>query len=803
MISNYLKVALRNLLKHKAYTFINVVGLSIGLACCVLILLYVKDELSYDRYHTKADRIYRVILHGRLAGNEIHAANTCVPMAATLTAEFPEVEFATRLDNLGTVLVSHKEKSFNEERVFFADSSFFDIFTLGLLSGNPKNVLSAPNSVVLTEATVRKYFGEDDPMGRTLTFDDNTDYLVTGVSENVPENSHFHFDFLASFNSLSWSTSTFWVNNNLKTYILLQENVPPSQLEAKFPQLIRKYVAPQIQQGLGVTYDEFIESGGEYNYSLQPFTNIHLYSKLEDEIEPGGNAAYITIFSIIAFFVLLLACINFMNLATARSANRAKEVGIRKVVGSRQIQLIKQFLIEAALLSFIAMVVAVFLVELFLPWFNDLAAKNIEINFLSDRYLLPGLFLVTILVSVLAGSYPAFYLAAFKPIAVLKGASTVGATGRSPLLRKILVVFQFAVSIILIIGTLVVGKQMQYIRNKQLGFNKEQVVVIHRADATGDISAFETEIERLPNVISAAATRHLPGQSMDVNVFKPEGAPETEGYLVNTFSVGYDYIETLGIELLAGRSFSRDFGSDSSAYIINEAAMKKFGWDEAVGKTILEPDQAGPLIGQVIGLMKDFHYKSLHAEIEPALLRLASFPTYVASRISSDNIQGTLSDLEKIWQEFAPEQPFQYSFLDQDFDKLYRADQQVGKLVGTFTVFAICIACLGLFGLASFSAEQRTKEIGVRKVLGASVPNIILLLSKEFTKLVIVAFIIAAPIALYAMNKWLQEFAYKTDINILIFILAGSGALLIAYLTVGYQAAKAALANPIDALKYE
>jgi len=410
---------------------------------------------------------------------------------------------------------------------------------------------------------------------------------------------------------------------------------------------------------------------------------------------------------------------------------------------------------------------------------------------------------VTILVSVLAGSYPAFYLAAFKPIAVLKGTSTVGATGRSPLLRKTLVVFQFAVSIILIIGTLVVGKQMQYIRNKQLGFNKEQVVVIHRADATGDISAFETEIERLPNVISAAGTRHLPGQTLDVSVFKPEGAPETEGYLVNTFSVGYDYIETLGIELLAGRSFSRDFGSDSLAFIINEAAMKKFGWDEAVGKTILDPDNQGPLTGQVIGLMKDFHYKSLHAEIEPALLRLDSFPTLVASRVSANNIQGTLSDLEKIWQEFAPEQPFQYSFLDQDFDKLYRADQQVGKLVGTFTVFAIFIACLGLFGLASFSAEQRTKEIGVRKVLGASVPNIILLLSKEFTKLVIIAFVIAAPIALYAMNKWLQAFAYKTDIHILIFILAGSGALLIAYLTVGYQAVKAALANPIDALKYE
>jgi len=759
MISNYLKVAFRNLRKYKAFTFINVAGLAIGMACCLLILLYVQDEISYDRYHEKSDRIYRVTLHGRLAGNEVHVTSTCVPMAAALINEFPEVETASRLyQSSRKVLVSRGEKRFNQERVFFTDSTYFDIFSHSLIKGDPKTALSKPHSVVLTEETAVKYFGSENPVGQTLTFNNDTDYLITAVAKNVPEHSHFHFDFLASFNSLSWSNGNRWISNNLITYLVLKENTPAAQLEEKLPHLVRKYVAPQIQQVMGFTFDEFIEGGGEYYYALQPLMDIHLYSQLTDEIEPGGNAAYVTIFSIIAFFILLLACINFMNLATARSANRAKEVGIRKVVGSKQGQLVRQFLTEAILLSFIALLFALLLVEMFLPWFNGLAAKEIETNYFAKPLMLPGLFLLTVFIGLLAGSYPAFFLSAFNPIVILKGASAVGTKGTSPRLRKILVVFQFAISIILIIGTLVIGKQLQFISDKRLGFNKDQVVLLHRASALKDPATFEAEIEQFPNVVSAALTRHLPSSSFDTNAFKPEGGIESEGYLVNTFSVGYNFIETLDIEIVEGRSFSREFATDSLAYVINESAKEHFGWDEAVGKTIIEPDPDGAIVGHVIGVMRDFHYQSLHTKIEPALMRLNNFPEYIAARIASNNIPGTLSDLEKKWSEFAPGQPFQYSFLDDDFDKLYRADQRVGKLFGTFSVLAILIACLGLFGLASFSAEQRTKEIGVRKVLGASVANIILLLSKEFTKLVIVAFIIAAPIALYAMSKWLQEY---------------------------------------------
>ncbi|MFQ5750975.1 MAG: ABC transporter permease, partial [bacterium] len=686
MFTNHLKVAIRNLLKYRAYTFINITGLAVGMTCCLLILLYVQDELSYDRYHEKADQIYRVTLHGRLAGNDIDVPHTCVPLAATLVDEYPEVLYATRFRSAyGTVLVSRGEKRFNEERVFYADSTYFDVFTLPLIKGNPETALTAPYSVILTEETARKYFGDANPIGQTLTFNNETDYLVTAVSENVPHNSHFHFDFLASFVSLSYHNNTRWISNNLYTYIVLQKNIPASQLIAKLPGLIRKYVAPQIQQAMGITYDEFIKNGGEYTYSLQRVTDIHLYSKLVDEIEPGSSAAYVTIFSIIAFFILILACINFMNLATARSANRAREVGIRKVLGSHQMQLVRQFLTESILLSIIALILAIFLSELFLPKFNDLAAKYIQSNYLTNGLLLPALIAITVFVGFLAGSYPAFFLSAFRPVAVLKGAYNTGASGRSSLLRKILVVFQFAISIILLIGTFVVYNQLQYIRNKQLGFNKEQVVIIQRARALGDrLSSFENELKQNPAVISTAATRHLPGRDVDHNAFQPEDTPLKEGYLLATFSVGYDFMETLGIELAAGRSFSRKFSTDFSAYIINEAAMKKFGWQDAVGKTIIEPDPEGPLTGQVIAVMKDFHFESLHHEIRPALLRLSrGGERFLAVKISGRDVNGTLAYLKRKWSKRAPDQPFEYTFLDEDFDKLYRADQRVGRIIAT------------------------------------------------------------------------------------------------------------------------
>ncbi len=804
MLRNYLKVAIRNLLKHRGYTFINIAGLAIGMACCLLILLYVQDELSYDRYNEKADQIYRVTLHGRLAGNDIDVGVTCAPMAGTLLNEYPEVLHATRLHKaFSTVLVSHGENRFNEDQVFFADSNYFDIFTLNLLRGIPNTALNEPNSVILTEETARKYFGDENPIGQTLRFNNTTDFKVTAISENVPHNSHFHFDLLASFVTLDQSRSTFWVNNNLHTYIVLQNNYPPSQLTAKFPGLIRKYVAPQIQQVMGITFDQFLAGGGEYAFSLQPLTDIHLYSHLENEIEPGSSAAYVTIFSLIAFFILLLACINFMNLATARSANRAKEVGIRKVVGSHQWQLVKQFLTESILLSVIAILFAVLLVEMFLPAFNNMAAKDIESSYLWNGFLLPGLLVITLFVGFLAGSYPAFFLAAFRPIEVLKGKFKAGM--KSSLLRSSLVVFQFAVSIMLLIGTFVVNNQLHYIRNKQLGFNNEHVLIIQRAQALGDqIDSFESEIKQNPAVIVTGNANHLPGKDWNINAYQPENTSVKEGYLLATFNVGYDFIETLGIEIDAGRSFSRDFSTDNTAYIINKAAVKKFGWKDAVGKTIVEPDPKGPIKGQVVGVMKDFNYESLHTEIRPALFNLnTGTARFLVVKIRGEDINNTLSYLEQKWVERAPEQPFEYSFLDDDFDKLYRADQRVGKIIATFTILGIFIACLGLFGLASFSAEQRTKEIGVRKTLGASVPHVVVLLSKEFTKLVAIAFLVASPLAYFAMNEWLQSFVYRINIGAVSFILSGAIALVIAYLTVSYQSIKAAVANPVKALRYE
>ncbi|MCH8125765.1 ABC transporter permease [candidate division KSB1 bacterium] len=803
MIKNYIKIALRNLLKHKVYSLINVAGLAIGMACCLLILLYVKDELSYDRYHKNIDRIYRVTLHGRLAGSDINVTSTCRPMAAALINEYPEVEFALRLRQMSrTVLVSRGDKYFNENRVFYADSTYFDVFTLPLLRGNAKTALTAPNSVVIPEATALKYFGDEDPIGKTLTFNNTTDYKVTGVSENIPSNSHFHFDFLASFVSLDDHNSTIWIQNSLHTYIVLQENASAEQLNNKFPELIRKYVAPQIEQAMGVSFDDFLEQGGEYNYSLQPVKDIHLYSHLTGEFEPTGNADYVTIFALIAFFILILACINFMNLATARSANRAKEVGLRKVVGSNQTQLIAQFLVESILLSAMAMIIGIFLVKLFLPGFNNLAAKEIEMSYLGDTYLSLGILIITLFVGVVAGSYPAFFLASFKPINVLRGKLTTGMKSSS--LRSGLVVFQFIISVGLIISTLVVGDQLDYMRNKNLGFEKDQVVVIHRASALGNqLDIFENQLKQLPNINVTTATYHLPGKLPDTNAFQLPDVPQSEAYLLSTFSVGFDFIETLSIEMVAGRSFSKDFPTDSSAYIINEAAVKKFGWTEAIGKSIIEPDPEGASVGEVIGVMKDFHFESLHEVIKPAILRLASGPRFVVAKINSDDIPGTIADIEQKWAVLAPNQPFEYTFLDNDFDQLYKTDQRVGKIFTIFTILGIFVACLGLFGLTSFSAEQRTKEIGIRKALGASVSNIVILLSKEFTKLIAISFFIAAPISYFVMTKWLENFAYTSGIKLPTFILAGGIVCLVAWLTISYQSIKAALTNPVNALKYE
>ncbi len=804
MLKNYFKIALRNLKKHKGYTFINITGLAVGLACCLLIVLCVRDELSYDRYHDNADQIYRITLDALLGEQEINGPISPAPMAQALVSDFPEVVQATRLFTyMDETLVRYQDSRFVEERFFFGDSTFFEVFTFPLLRGDPETALVEPNTVVLTESTARKYFGQQDPIGQTLRVNERTDYEVTGVMADVPTNSHFHFDFLGSLGTLDNSRNPIWVSNNFRTYFILADGHSPEALQAKFPAMVENYAGPQVEQILGINIEQFFASGGRFAFQIQAMTDVHLHSQLDFEIEPNGDITYVYAFSIVAFLILLIACINFMNLATARSANRAKEVGVRKVLGSNRRQLTLQFLMESMLLSVIALGVALVLAAVLLPVFNSLSGKALQIDYL-DGFMLSGVIGLAVLVGLLAGSYPAFFLASFRIVNVLKGQGQAGM--KSSGLRSGLVVFQFVISIALMIGTAMVYRQVDFIQNKRLGFEKEHVIVLERFDALGpQQQAFKQQIQQHPNVVAVAAANTLPGRSFGDTSFIPEGAPPEQIRNIRLLFTDFDLLETLNLELVDGRFFSRDFSTDSLAIVLNEAAVKEFGWTEAVGKRLVSPSFSGEENEYitVIGVMKDFHFQSLRETIRPLGLFLGRNLNYLAVRIEPGDVSGTLAAFEAQWKTFAPEQPFTYSFLDRDVDALYQADQRTGSVFGTFALLAIVIACLGLFGLAAFTAEQRTKEIGVRKVLGASVGGIVLLLSKEFTKLVGLAFVVAAPLAYFATNRWLQDFAFQADFSWWIFVLAGLAALAIAWLTVSYQSIRAALTNPVEALRYE
>ncbi len=803
MLKNYLKVTLRNLRKNKVYSFINISGLAIGIACCILILLYVQNELSFDRYHRNSAQIYRVITQGKLADKEFRIAVSPPPMARALANEYPEVVQAVRLfKSHREVLVRYQQGMFNEERFFYADPAVFDVFTIALVQGDSKTALSQPNSLVISQSMAKKYFGEEDPIGKTISLDDSIDFKITAVAENVPSNSHFHFDFLASFAALDLSQDPSWFNSCLYTYIVLPKNYPLHQLEAKFSELIRKYVGPQVQAGMGISIDNFFKLGNKFGFFLQPLQAIHLHSNLDFELEPTSDVRYVYIFSAIAIFILLVACINFMNLSTARSSTRAKEVGVRKVLGSRRSQLIRQFLTESILLSSIALLFALALVELILPFFNNLTGKRLTIGF-SHWPILPAIIGMIMVVGILAGSYPSFFLSSFQPVTVMKGQPRAGL--KSGRLRSVLVVSQFSISIILLVGTFIIYNQLEYIRNKKLGFDKEHIVVIERAGAVEKSrQAFKHALLQNHQVLNVTVSNYLPGRGFNMTGFKGEGASSDELEVINLWQGDHDFARALQLEMTAGRFFSAEDSADSSI-VINESAAKMFGFEEPVGKHLMTTVKGEVEAYEVIGVVKDFHYESLHQKIRPMAIALLSEGrgNYISVRIGSENISKTLTFLEKTWQSFAPGQPFEYSFLDDDFDRLYRAEQRAGQIFTAFSVLAGFIACLGLFGLASFTAEQRTKEIGVRKVLGASLSSIITLLSKEFLKWVLIANIIAWPVSYYAMNRWLQNFAYRISIGPWVFLLAAFIALGIALLTVSFQSVRAALASPVDSLRYE
>jgi putative ABC transport system permease protein len=800
MFKNYLKIALRNLGKYRIYSLINIVGLSIGIACCLLILMHITDELSYDKYHKNAERIYRVTYELDNHGKTTYTAQTPAPLGPALLKEYPEIKDCVRFFR-SDVLLNRGEKRFFEA-LHFADESIFDIFTFPFLKGNADTALEEPNSIVLTEESAEKYFGDDDPINKILTVNSNRDFIVTGVLKKIPRNSHFRFDFLVpieAYFQIDPGRREDWGYIYYYNYLLVREGFSPGDFEKKLPPFVMKYIGGNFRDLFGENIDQVPSL---YKFHLQPLLRIHLHSNLEDEMEPNGNITYVYIFSTIALFILFIACINFMNLSTGRASSRAKEVGIRKVVGARRAELIKQFLGESFLLSFISLLLAVVLVELFLPVFNSLSGKELSVSFFGNGTFLVAFLGIFIAVGILSGSYPAFLLSAFIPVDVLKGRVTAKVS--TALVKKGLVVFQFAISIILVVGTVIIHNQMFFVQNKNLGFDKEHLVVVRDQNRRVVLryESFKNELLKNPNIIATSGSSGLPVNIFSKQTARPMGAGFDEAILMPVIAVNYDFIDTYGLELVSGRKFSKEFKTDSrEALIINEATAEKFGWEDPIGQRM---DIIGGRKGRIIGVLKNFHISSLHEMIEPLVLYIQSyFCQYYSIRIRSEDIPHTLGFIEKTWRDFAPARPFEYSFLEDDLDQLYRAEMRLGKIFFYFTILAIFIACLGLFGLSSFTAEQRTKEIGIRKVLGASIGNIIFMLSKEFTKWVLVANIIAWPVAYYVMSRWLQIFAYRTSISVWIFILSAALALFIAFFTISFQVVKSAVVNPAESLKYE
>ncbi len=810
MFKSFFIVAFRNILRQKAYAVINILGLAIGLACSILIVLFVSHELSYDKFHEKGDRIYRLYLDGKIGEQELKGAWTAVPIAPAFMEEFPELEAACRMERWSEIIVRYEDKIFHEDNVLFADSTFFNIFSFNLLKGDPDEVLREPNTVVISDEMAKKYFGNDEPIGKVLKFyADTTHYRVSGVMEKMPENSHIYGDFIVSYYSIPWKINrTEWTSNNLFTYFLMKEGTSAEALQEKIDPVLRKYVGPEIEVFLGISLDEWIAQGNRYGLVLQPLYDIHLNTEIEGGMKPVNDIKYIYLFSLIAVFILVIASINFMNLATARSAQRSREVGMRKVVGSGRNLLIRQFLTESLIMAFLSLIVAIVLVELLITPYNDLIRLNLSLDYFGQWYTVPALVGLALLVGLVSGSYPAFMLSSFKPVSVLTGKLQAGV--KSGWLRRILVVIQFVISVFIIIGTIVIYQQLSYMLNKDLGFYKEQLVVIQQFHDVGidHIFTFKEEISKIPGVVSSASSTMVPGHTNNNNGYMIEGRSTDATVLMNTNWVDFDFIETYGIDLEEGRFFTFGMASDSSAVVINQSAVRSFNLTEPLETRIIKPTDDGTLqYFPVIGVVNDFHYMSLHTEIQPFIFLLRpsdwDWIPYLTIRIDPQNVKSTMRDIENVWNDFTNGQPIQYFFMDDDFASRYIEEERTRTIFTIFAILALFIAALGLFGMSAFTTEQRTKEIGVRKVMGASISRIVLLISRETIFLVGIATIIACPIAFYFSRNWLNDFAFRIDLGILPFILAFLFAVILAIITVSFQTISAALRNPADSLRHE
>jgi putative ABC transport system permease protein len=805
MLKNYFKIAWRNLLKKKVYSIINIVGLGIGMTCCVLIFMFVQDELSYDQYHVNKDRIYRVIDGESIEGQNPDYSSFWVwgnaPVGPALQLDFPEIEKVVQFSGRADILFTVGDVTQQEDGILFMDSTVFDVFSWDLIEGNPKTALVAPYSVVLTESAAKKFFGDQPALGKTMKGSDvagranGGDYTVTGVVEDLPSNSHFKFEVLLSrITNIQSRPDVFesWGYVDTYTYFLVNDQFDRAAFEAKLPDFVKRRAGD--------------ENGENYAVAIESLNDVYLHSVAGRQPGELGSLSNIYVFSVIGLFILSIAIINFMNLSTARSLERAKEVGIRKSIGADRKSLIYQFLGESLIIVLLSAAVAVVLMAIALPLMNDLTGKIFALQSVINWQTLPFIISLIILVGLLAGSYPALVLSSFRPVAILKGINKSDQKGVN--LRKGLVVFQFSLSIALIAGTIIVYNQMNLLLNKDMGFDKEQMVIAdfnYDGSVTSVSSALKNELESKSDILSVAFSRSVPGShypNAGTHIESPDG--EMVLQVQPIFQVGVDFLDHFGLELAAGRSYSRDYPSDStSAMVLNESAARQYGYsnpEEIIGKKF---DQWGRS-GTVIGVVKDFNYTSLHQAVEPLTLPFAAFASrYMSVKVKTENLPQTLAEIESVWKDLVPQRPFIYSFLDEDFNAQYESDFRFRKIFTTFSVLAIFIACLGLLGLATYTAEQRTKEIGVRKVLGANTGSIVALLSKDFIKLVLVAILIATPVAWYGMNKWLEGFAYQSQVHWWVFLIAGILAVVVALVTISFQSIKAASMNPVKSLKSE
>ena len=817
MFKNYFKVAFRNLLKRKGFSLINILGLATGMAVCLLIVLFIQSELSYDKHNDKAPDIYRVVLERYYPGRSTSYAIIPQSIGAAIKTEYPEVLESTRLFNFagnGNFFLRIGEKTFEEKRVLAADSNFFRVFTCQILHGDPATALEKTHSAVINATTAKKYFGTTDVVGKQFETDANDtteSFVITAVVADWPDNSHFLFDILVSTSSFPFTRRPNYIGFAANTYLLLNPNSSYKTLEAKFPEIIKKYVSGEISKVFNQSWEDFQKAGNGYHYYLQPLTKIHLISNLEAELRPNGSMTAVYIFGVVAVFILLLACINFINLSTARSVERAKEVGIRKTFGSEKKSLIAQFLIESVFVSVISMLLAFGIIILLIPAFNTISGKELSVAYFLQPKWIFLLLAFVVITGLIAGLYPAFVLSSFNPIMVLKGRFKSNRYGL--LLRNGLVIFQFAISVILIISTIVVNRQMSYMLGNKLGFKKDHVIVLERTDMVeNQLPAFKNELLTIPGVEMASGASTLPGnQNFFGTTWQEMGskAPMTGRGMI----VDEDFDKTLGLEIKEGRFFSKDFSTDTLSVVLNERAVKELGLKTAIGSRLISPDDfynapdGSSYVYNVVGVVKDFHYHSLHEPISPLVItnskKFGGRSGLVALRIKGENFKKALSDIGGVWKKFVKEKPFNYYFLDKSLADQYQAEQTTQRIFTIFSGLAIFIACIGLLGLAAYATQQRTREISIRKVLGASEGSIVTMLSKDFLKLVLLSSAIAFPIAWWGMNKWLQDFAYRINVGWWIFIVAGVAALLIALFTVSTQALKAAFTNPIKNLRTE